>query len=256
MKSNISRRYLPLLALAGLLLPLATVISGQTSAPESSSRKTSTPYSGDLSIFEYKGRDQKLQIQRVMDILGIKPGVAVADVGAGSGWFTVRAAQRTGPAGTVYASDINPEAITYIKQRAAREGFANIQAVQGTEDDPRLPAHAIDCVLLLKTYHEIAHPLRLLGNLRPALKPGARVGVIDRNGRGDDHGIGRQVVIDEFKEAGFSLNQQYDFVKPDGMDYFLVFTQSDFARPIAAAIFGSASLAREKRSSGNPNRFD
>ena len=215
-----------LTVLAVSLLPLSTgrFLRGQTATAEAGSRKTSTPYTGDLSIFEYKDRDQKLQIQRVMDILGIHAGTAVADVGAGSGWFTVRAARRVGAAGMVYASDINPQAITYIKQRASREGFANIQAIAGTEDDPRLPPRAIDCVLLLKTYHEIAHPLRLLENVRTALKPGARVGVIDRNGRGDDHGIARQIVIDEFKLAGFTLSQEYDFVKADGMDYFLVFT--------------------------------
>lgn len=227
MKFQLRKFFLTVMAVC-LVLPFSggSFLPGQTATAGSSSRKTSTPYTGDLSIFEYKDRDQKLQIQRVMDILGIKTGVNVADVGAGSGWFTVRAARRVGATGKVYASDINPQAVTYIKERAAREGFTNIQAIEGTEDDPRLPPHTLDCVLLLKTYHEIAHPLRLLENVRIALKPGARVGVIDRNGRGDDHGIGRQIVIDEFKRAGFTLNEQYDFVKPDGMDYFLVFTQA------------------------------
>ena len=224
---KIQLRKFVLTSLAGFLLVPSlggSFLRGQAVPATSSARKTSTPYTGDLSIFEYQGRDQKLQIQRVMDILGIKTGVTVADVGAGSGWFTVRAARRVGPTGMVYASDINPQSSTYIKQRAAREGLTNIQAIAGAEDDPMLPPHAIDCVLLLKTYHEVAHPLRLLEKVRAALKPGARVGVIDRDGRGDDHGIGRQVVIDEFQQAGFALHKQFDFVKPDGMDYFLVFT--------------------------------
>ena len=71
-------------------------------------RKTSTPYTGDLSIFESPGRDDRLQINRVMDMLGIDPGKTVADIGAGSGWFTVRAARRVTASGTVYAVDINP----------------------------------------------------------------------------------------------------------------------------------------------------
>src|SRR5271168_944132 len=71
-------------------------------------RPTSTPYSGDLSIFESPGRDERLQIQRVMDLLGIQHGSGVADVGAGSGWFTVRASARVASTGTVYAEDINP----------------------------------------------------------------------------------------------------------------------------------------------------
>ena len=78
-----------------------------------------------------------------------------------------------------------------------------------------------------KTYHEVAQPVALLRNLRAALRPGAKVGVIDRNGNGEDHGVGRDVVIREAKEAGYELLKQYDFVKGDKMDYFLVFT----ARP-------------------------
>ena len=82
----------------------------------------------------------------------------------------------------------------------------------------------MDSVLLLKTYHEVAQPVTLLKNLRPALRPGAKVGVIDRNGNGEDHGIGSDVVVREAKEAGYRLVKQYDFVKADKVDYFLVFT--------------------------------
>jgi hypothetical protein len=86
-----------------------------------------------------------------------------------------------------------------------------------------LPAQSVDAVLMLKTYHEVAHPVVLLKNLRPALRPGAKVGVIDRNGNGEDHGIGSDVVIREAKEAGYKVVGKYDFVKADKMDYFLVF---------------------------------
>src|ERR1700753_745274 len=85
-------------------------------------RPASTPYKGDLSIFEYPDRDKKLQVERVMDLVGIRPGKNVADIGAGSGWFTVRAARRVAPAGTVFAEDINPDAIDYIYKRAEKEG--------------------------------------------------------------------------------------------------------------------------------------
>jgi SAM-dependent methyltransferase len=187
-------------------------------------RKTSEPYTGDLSIFDSPGREERLQINRVMDILGIVPGKSVADVGAGSGWFTVRAARRVGGGGLVYAVDINPEAIRHIEERAKKEELQNVKTVLGKAEDPGLPAGSVDAVLLLKTYHEIAQPIALLRNLRGALRPGAKVGVIDRNGNGEDHGIGRDVVIREAKEAGYNLAQQYDFVKGDKMDYFLVFT--------------------------------
>jgi ubiquinone/menaquinone biosynthesis C-methylase UbiE len=205
-----------------LLLSSSLVLLQAQSTATSTQRATSKPYTGDLSIFEYPGRDQKLQVNRVMDILGLKPGSTVADVGAGSGWFTVRAAKRVGPSGVVYAVDINPAAISYINDRAKREHLENIRAIQGRADDPLLPDKSIDSVLLLKTYHEIAQPVRLLEKLRRALKPGALVGVIDRDGKGDDHGVDRKVVVEEAHTAGFKLVSTYDFVKPDREDYFLV----------------------------------
>jgi SAM-dependent methyltransferase len=192
--------------------------------PPAETRKTSKPYTGDLSIFETPGRDEKLQINRVMEILGVAPGKAVADIGAGSGWYTVRAAKRVTETGIVYAVDINGEAIDYINQRTQKEDLHNVKTILSKPDDPQLPANKIDSVLLLKTYHEIAEPVTLLRNLLPSLRSGARVGVIDRNGDGENHGVAREVVIREFAQAGYALREQYDFVKPDGMDYFLVFT--------------------------------
>jgi ubiquinone/menaquinone biosynthesis C-methylase UbiE len=194
----------------------------QPPAASGEQRKTSEPYTGDLSIFESPGRDERLQINRVMDILGIAPGKTVADIGAGSGWFTVRAAKRVGEAGIVYAVDINPEAIRYIRDRAQKDRFANVKPILSKADDALLPTAAIDVVLLLKTYHEVAEPVVLLRNLRAALRPGAKVGIIDRNGNGENHGVAPAVVIREATQAGYMVLEQYDFVKGDKMDYFLV----------------------------------
>jgi SAM-dependent methyltransferase len=185
-------------------------------------RRTSEPYTGDLSIFDSPGRDERLQINRVMDILAIGPGKTVADIGAGSGWFTVRAAKRVGDAGMVYAVDINPEAVRYIDDRAHKEKLHNVKTILSTADDPTLPAAAIDSVLLLKTYHEVENPVIVLQKLRASLRPGAKVGIIDRNGNGENHGVSRDVVLREATQAGYALLEQYDFVKGDKMDYFLV----------------------------------
>jgi ubiquinone/menaquinone biosynthesis C-methylase UbiE len=216
-------RFRGLLVAVALFLAVGTLpASSPRQSQATDTRKTSTPYTGDLSIFESPGRDQRLQIDRVMDILAIAPGKNVADVGAGSGWFTVRAARRVGEGGKVFAVDINPEAIRYIENRVQKENLHNVSAIQGREDDPTLPAAQVDAVLLLKTYHEVAKPVALLKNLKPALRPGARVGIIDRNGSGENHGVQRKVVIEEAAEAGYELKGTYDFVK-DNMDYFLVF---------------------------------
>jgi len=212
-----------------LLASVAGGVSGRqdNSAAAHQQRKTSEPYSGDLSIFESAGRGERLQINRVMDILSIRSGKSVADIGAGSGWFTVRAAKRVGAGGAVYAVDINPEAVRYISDRAGKEKLANVKAILSKPDDPLLPKDSVDAVLLLKTYHEVAHPVELLRNLRASLRAGAKVGIIDRNGNGEDHGIESDVVIREAKEAGYRLMEKYDFVKGDKMDYFLVFTAGE-----------------------------
>src|SRR5207302_192512 len=112
-------------------------------------RKTSEPYTGDLSIFDSPGRDQRLQINRVMDILGILPGKTVADIGAGSGWFTVHAAKRVGGTAVVYAVDINPESVRHIGERAQKEHLTNVKTILSKPEDPLLPAAAVDSVLLL-----------------------------------------------------------------------------------------------------------
>jgi len=212
---------LGLIILFSLFLQGATSNAQNATTSQAQDRKPSTPSKGALSIFDSPGRDERLQINRVMDTLGIATGKNVADIGAGSGWFTVRAAKRVGDAGIVYAVDINPEAIRYIEDRLRKEKVHNVRTILGKPDNPLLPA-TVDAVLLLKTYHEINQPIALLRNLRPSLAAGAKVGVIDRNGDGENHGVARDVVIREANEAGYRLLEQDDFVK-DGMDYFLVF---------------------------------
>jgi len=131
-------RFVLLISFAGGIWPqnAARAQAPQTTEP----RKTSEPYTGDLSIFDSPGRDERLQINRVMDILGIQVAKSVADIGAGSGWFTVRAAKRVGGLGVVYAVDINPEAVEYIGKRAEKEKLQNVKTILSKPDDPSLPA--------------------------------------------------------------------------------------------------------------------
>jgi ubiquinone/menaquinone biosynthesis C-methylase UbiE len=208
-----------------LWLSAAAIVCGQTAAPaQDTHRTTSTPYSGDLSVFDYPDRAQKLHINQVMDLLGIQPGKSVADIGAGSGWFTVLAAQRVTNNGSVYAVDINREAVTYIQKRAEKEKLGNVITILGAADDPKLPARSIDAVLLLKVYHEVANPMELMHKIRESLRADARIGIIDRNGNGGNHGVEKSVVIKEMKSAGYRLAGEHDdLVKDDKVDYFLIF---------------------------------
>ena len=223
--SRVLSRFIPFVkrSLAISLLAFGTFSGVHGQAPPT--RPSSTPYTGDLSIFETPGREDRLQIDRVMDLLGIHEGSSVADIGAGSGWFTVRAAARVGETGSVYAEDINPDAISYIKKRVKKANLSNVHAILGSADDPELPKDSINAVLMLKTYHEIADTRALMARLTPALKPGATIGIIDRNGDGTDHGLMPNVVKHEMEQAGFKQVASYDFTKADGQDYFLIFKQ-------------------------------
>ena len=214
---------MPMLLLMMFAFGVAAGSSKAQAPSQQAQRPTSTPYAGDLSIFEYPDREQKLQPGRVMDLLNVKAGKSFADIGAGSGWFSVRAAKRVGEKGAVYAEDINPQYLEYIQKRAQKESLGNIHTVLGTPDDAKLPPHTVDAVVLLKVYHEIARPVPFMQHLRESLAPHARVGIIDRNGSGTDHGLNREVVEKEMKEAGYRRVGLYDFTKADGQDYFLIF---------------------------------
>ena len=109
--------------LIAFLLAISSVLVRAQAAPSPApAHPTSKPYIGDFSIFEYPERDARLQPQRILTLLGVRPGSSVADIGAGGGWFTVRAAQRGGSDGTVFAEDINPEAIKAINDRFSGTG--------------------------------------------------------------------------------------------------------------------------------------
>jgi ubiquinone/menaquinone biosynthesis C-methylase UbiE len=217
-------------SLSILLVALSAPALLRAQAPAAPQHPTSTPYAGDLGIFEDPNRAKNLQVDRVMDLLDLKPGKVVADIGAGGGWFSVRAARRVegrsknGKShGEVLAEDINPKYIDAIRQRAQKEGLTDIVPLLGTPDDPHLPPDSIDAALMLKVYHEIAHPETLLSHLHAAMRPGARFGIIDRNGHGDDHGLDEKIVRGEVERNGFRLVGRYDFTKADGQDYFLIF---------------------------------
>jgi len=123
----------------------------------------------------------------------------------------------------VYAEDINAQAIDYVTKRAEKEKLPNIHPILGTVDDPKLPANAVDAILILKTYHEFAHPIPMMEKLKLTLRPGGKVGIIDRKGDGTDHGIMADVVEKEMVQAGYKRVGKYDFTKDDGQDFFLIF---------------------------------
>jgi ubiquinone/menaquinone biosynthesis C-methylase UbiE len=114
-----------------------------------------------------------------LDAIKLVRGSTVADVGAGSGYMTVKMAKRVGPSGRVYANDIQPEMLALLRERLTREKVTNVETVLGTFDDPKLPAGAIDLILMVDVYHEFSEPQKMLQRMRENLKPGGRLVLLE-----------------------------------------------------------------------------
>ncbi len=141
----------------------------------------------DLGLLEGPDREAWQKPDQIMDALGIAEGSAVADIGAGAGWFTIRLARRVGPNGVVYAQDIQREMLDAIRRRVGREELRNVETRLGTARTPNLPAGALDAVLVVDVYSEVENRDRVtfLRSLAISLKPAGRIGVVNyKPGRG------------------------------------------------------------------------
>jgi ubiquinone/menaquinone biosynthesis C-methylase UbiE len=130
---------------------------------------------GGIEWLDRREREQEEHPAQVLDALALHPGEVVADLGAGSGYFTFRMAPKVGPAGKVLAVEIQKEMLNTLRERAAALKATNVEVVQGTEVDPNLPASSVDLVLIVDVYHEIAYPFEVMSKVCDALKPGGRV---------------------------------------------------------------------------------
>ncbi len=167
--------------------------------------------------------------------LGIGPGMAVADIGAGSGYHTVRLSPVVGPGGRVYAQDVTDSYLTGLRREVARLGLANVQIVLGKADDPGLPPASVDRAILVHMYHEVAQPYALLWNLAGSLKPGAKVGVVDLDRPAERHGLPPALLRCEFEAVGY--RQETFRVLDGGVGYLAVFAPpAPGARPQPSAI--------------------
>lgn len=176
---------------------------------------------GGNSVSSEQARDDRREAQTVMDLANIKPGMTVADIGAGEGYYTVRLAAKVGRRGRVLAQDIDEAALKRLGTRVERERLDNISIKLGAEDDPRLPEKSFDRVFLIHMYHEVSEPYAFLWRLRPALRPGAQVIVVDRDRPADQHGIEPKLLFCEFDHVGFRL---VEFVrKPELAGYYAQF---------------------------------
>jgi ubiquinone/menaquinone biosynthesis C-methylase UbiE len=178
-------------------------------------------------------RDSVNEAQTVMDLAAIGAGMTVADIGAGEGYYTVRLAARVGRKGRVLAQDIDSAALHRLGDRVQRERLDNVSIKLGAPDDPRLPAGSFDRIFLVHMYHEVGEPYAFLWRLRPALRRGGRVIVVDVDRPTGEHGIPPALLFCEFGAVGFRLTQ---FIrKPELQGYYAQFEAAG-DRPAPEAI--------------------
>jgi ubiquinone/menaquinone biosynthesis C-methylase UbiE len=213
--------------IAVVALAVATLSASQAPPPKQQHGRLFAPT--DLGLLELPDRDLWQLPEQIMDVLGIAEASVVADVGAGSGWFTVRLARRVGPNGIVFSQDVQPEMLAAISRRVQREGLTNVRPIQGFASDPRLPRNTLDALVLVGVYYEIADKITMLRNLATALKPQGRIGVIDFKLQGGGPGppmeerIDPKIVIRDAASAGLQLLSQETFLP---YQYLLVFSKA------------------------------
>ncbi|MEP9410650.1 MAG: class I SAM-dependent methyltransferase [Candidatus Brocadia sp.] len=192
--------------------------------------RPSKPFSPlKIPLLEDPERDTWQKPDEVLNALEIGKDQTVADIGAGSGYLTVKLSERVGSTGTVYAVDIQQEMLDYISKRLNDRRLKNVILLLGDMNDPKLPPGSLDIAIFLSTYHEIAQPVDFMKKIKQALKPHGRIAILEFC---DESPVGPpvkfrlpdEIVIEELKQAGFTLLQRHTFLLP--YQYFLVFTPS------------------------------
>lgn len=176
---------------------------------------------GGNSFSTEQARDDRKEAERVMELAAIQQGMTVADIGAGEGYYTVRLAARVGKDGRVLAQDIDEGALKRLGARVERERLENVSIKPGEVDDPKLPENSFDRIFLVHMYHEVAEPYPFLWRMRPALKEGGQLIVVDVDRPTDQHGIPPKLLFCELDAVGFRL---VEFIrKPEIAGYYAQF---------------------------------
>jgi predicted methyltransferase len=205
---------------AAVLLPLAACRAQPSEPRFPAAHRDVAPIVGDTFSTE-DARDRLGEAEQVMQLAGVKPGMSVADVGAGQGYYTVRLARVVGPHGRVLAEDILPEVRDSLSERIQRESLDNVAVKLGTPDNPMLPPESFDRVFLVHMYHEVASPYAFLWHLREAVKPDGLVVVVDADRPVKRHGMPPQQLKCEL--AALNLKPVTFTILTGGEAYLMTF---------------------------------
>jgi ubiquinone/menaquinone biosynthesis C-methylase UbiE len=177
-------------------------------------------------VFEDPARDEWQKPAQVVGALQLRPGMWVADLGAGTGYFLSYLSKAVGDGGCVLALEPEPNLVMHIRERAEQAGWRNVTPVLASFDDPRLPDRSVDLVFIVDTFHHLDDRLTYLRRLRRALKPGGRVAIVDwfkrplPEGPPPEHKLARDQVVQEMAAAGYQLDEEPAILP---YQYFLIF---------------------------------
>lgn len=213
------------------VLVVSSVALGQQTAmpPPSEAR----PLPDRIASFENPNRDAWQKPDQVVAALELKKGEFVADIGAGTGYFARRFAKAVAPGGRVYAVDIAADILEYLREQAHKQGFDNIETIVSRPDDPLLPRNSVDLAFFCDTTHHVANRVQFYQKLRPALRNGGRMAIVDlppdapQKPHKPQELVPRSQVISEAEQAGFKFVQEFGFLLP--RQYFLVFEKLEEA---------------------------
>ena len=218
------------LAAALTVSAAAQELMAQSGAPATSFPRPARPVARIVSPIwhDEKERDDADELGQLVRLLGIKPGMTVADLGAGSGYYVVRLSPIVGSNGRIIAEDIEPDYLQGLRQRVRDLGLANVTVTRGEPHDPGLPTGSVDVAILVHMYHEVTQPYGLLYNLVPALKPDARIGIVDSFAPTSEHGTPPSLLRCELGAIGY---REVSFDRLKGSDAYLAI----FAPPSVAS---------------------
>jgi ubiquinone/menaquinone biosynthesis C-methylase UbiE len=185
---------------------------------------------GSADWLERSDREEEQKPDEIIRKMALKNGDVVADIGAGTGYFTRRLAKAVAPSGRVYAVDIQPEMLSHLRENMEKAGARNVVVILGETDDPKLPRESLDWILLVSTYHEMQQPKASLAKMREALKPSGKVALVESRLEGDsashvpkEHRMSPKQVLAEWQPAGFRLVDLYEFLPTQ---HFFVFEKA------------------------------
>ena len=222
--------HLVMMLAIGVAAAGGAVVQAQQTGQEHSHDATVTHPFDDVQkwveVFDDPNRAEWQKPDQIPPVLGLKPGMAIADIGAGTGYFLKHFSNAVGTSGRVYAVDIEPKLVDYMRERVHREKSENVTVILGAPDDPKLPAGALDVIFICDTWHHINDRIDYLALLGRALKPGGSVVIVDFQKRETpvgpplEHKIASEDVVAEFAEAGWVLATQSDILP---YQYLLIF---------------------------------